>query len=117
VDDDQHKVIRHGPAVMFALLLSLLLGAGPAGAFSSVHPAGFKPVETGKSAALARSIRRASDEQPAPADRPLEPAGAAPASDTPLRPHLRPATGASRPALAPAGDRPTPFHARAPPAA
>ena len=117
MDDRSHKLSMRGPAAMLALLLSVLIGAAPASALTDIRAPGLGQPDTGKAAALHRSLRRASDEKADPADLPLEPAGAVPSAAASRSPPLDPAAGASRPAIVRADARPSPFRARAPPAA
>ena len=117
MDDRSHKLSVRGPAAMLALLLSVLIGAAPASALTDIRAPGLGQLDIGKAAALHRSLRRASDEKADPADLPLEPAGTVPPAASILSPPLAPSVGASRPALVRADARPSPVHARAPPAA
>jgi hypothetical protein len=114
----KHKASRSGPAVLLALLLSVLLGApAPASPVSDAVPTGLKQVKTGKAIALARVSRRASDALPDVDDPPDSRLGSALAASTGLV-SIRPAAGGSAAPAAPrARIRPAPFHARAPPAA
>ena len=117
LDDRSHKLSMRGPAAMLALLLSVLIGAAPASALTDIRASGLGQLDTGKAAALHRSLRRASDEKADPADLPLEPAGSVPPAVSIHSPPLQPSVGASLPALLRADARPSPFRARAPPAA
>jgi hypothetical protein len=111
------KASRSGPAVLLALLLSVLLGApAPASAVSDAVPAGLKQVKAGKATALTRISRRSSDALPDVDDPPDSWLDSAPPAETGLV-SIRPAAGAVAPAAPRAKTRPAPFHARAPPAA
>ena len=117
LDDRSHKLSMRGPAAMLALLLSVLIGAAPASALTDIRAPGLGQLDTGKAAAIHRSLRRAPDEKTDPADLPLELGGILPSDTANLRPQLQLSVGASRPALVRADARPSPFRARAPPAA
>ena len=115
---DDQKLGRRGPTVLFALLLSVLLGGpAPAAAISAAASADVKQLQTGKSTVLTRSVRRVSDEDRDLTDPPSSDSGVVPSSESPRRWIRRAADRAAAPSVARARPRPAAFHARAPPAA
>jgi hypothetical protein len=117
VEHEEQRLNRRGSTVLFALLLTFLLGGGPAAAFADTTPAAVKQLQPGKAAGLVRALRRACDDDAGDSDTTLfRPAGD-PSIET-LLVSVRPAgEGAAAPAVARAESRRAPFHARAPPAA
>jgi hypothetical protein len=114
----KHKASRSGPAVLLALLLSVLLGApAPASPVSDAVPTGLKQVKTGKAIALTRLSRRTSDALPDVDDPPDSWLGSAPPAETGLVSVRSAPAGVAAPAAPRGKTRQAPFHARAPPAA
>lgn len=115
---EEQKATRRGPAVLLALLLSVLLGApAPASFIPDSLPSGLKSVHPGKSTPATRTARRAAEDQADLTDLPDLWLGTAPRIETQLL-SVRPAAA---PVAAPekVGTRSIrlPFQARAPPAA
>ena len=114
---NEQLATRRGPAALLALLLTVLLGnAGPVAA-ADLGPAAFTQPQAGKSAVLARTARRDSDEESDAADQPPLWLGASPQfEDDSSSLHPAGIRTAARDNDRAAG-RPSPFRARAPPAA
>ena len=118
MDHDEHRLSKRGPAALLALLLSILLSpAGAASALAAVGPAAVTQPQSGKSALLARSVRRDADDRADPSDRTLDSGGLIPSAEDDIAPFARAEVATVRPSGLFAGDRPAPFRARAPPAA
>ena len=116
---DEQKLIRRGPAVLLALLLTFLVGgAGPAAAAAVADgAAAFRQPQTAKVAELVRASRRVADEEPDRHDGPPLWLGRDPSVETILLSSRPAAQAAPAPSLSRAGARAAPFRARAPPAA
>ena len=115
---EEQKATRRGPAVLLALLLSVLLGApAPASIIPDSLSSGLKSPHSGKSTPATRTARRAAEDQADLSDLPDLWLGAAPRVATRLL-SIRPAaaTGAAPETVCGRTIR-LPFQARAPPAA
>lgn len=113
---EEQKLNRHAPTMLFALLLTLLLGGAGSAAASPAGPAGFKALQNAQVGDVVRSLRRVADED-SDADEPAPLwAGAEPAVETVVVSRRPAAQGTPRPSDLQAKPRPTPFRARAPPA-
>ena len=118
MDQDEPRLSRRGPAALLALLLSILISpAGATTALADVGPASFTQSQPGKSAVVARALRRSSDDPADPSDPAFDAAGLPSSAAAVARPQGRPAVASSRPSGLFARDRAAPFRARAPPAA
>ena len=118
MEQDEPRLSRRGPAALLALLLSILLSpAGAATALAEVGPASYTQPQPGKSAVIGRAVRRSSDDQADPADPSFDSAGLPPSATVLARPQRATSTALAHRSGLLAGDRPTPFRARAPPAA
>ena len=115
---EEQKAMRRGPAVLLALLLSVLLGApAPASVIPDSLPSGLKSPHPGKSTPATRTARRAAEDQADLSDLPDLWPGAAPRIETRLV-SVRPAAAPSpAPEIVRARSVRLPFQARAPPAA
>jgi len=118
VTSEEQRVTRRGPAVLLALLLSVLLGApAPASAIPDSLPSGLKSLHPGKSTPAIRTARRAAEDQADLTDLPDLLLGAAPRIETQLL-SVRPAAApVAVPETARTRSVRLPFQARAPPAA
>jgi hypothetical protein len=113
---EEQKLNRHAPTMLFALLLTLLLGGAGSAAASPAGSAAFKALQGAQVGDVVRSLRRVSDEDPdtdAPA--PLWSA-AGPSVETLVVSRRPAAQAAAPPSDFRARPRRTPFRARAPPA-
>ena len=116
MQDEEQKLQRRAPTMLFALLLTILLG-GAGSAAATPGPASLKALQGGQVGDVVRSLRRVSDEDP-DADEPAPlSSGAAPAVETVVLSRRPAAQGTWSPSVFQAKLRPTPFRARAPPAA
>ena len=114
MNSEEQKGCRRGPAMLLALLFSVLLG-GPAAALPTAAPTDAKTLHASKSSGALRIA-----EHPA-ADEPADPSSSSPALGGAVEislPSTRPASAAARAPTAVRGAAPLlPFHARAPPVA
>ena len=112
---EEQKLKRRAPTMLFAMLLTLLIG-GAGSAAATPGPASFKALQGSQAGDVVRSLRRVADDD-LDADElvPLS-AGAAPAVETVVLSRRPAAQAAPAPSVFQARLRPTPFRARAPPA-
>jgi hypothetical protein len=116
VTNEEQKMSRRGPAMLLALLLSVLLG-GPVAAVPAAAPTDAKTLHAAKPAGAVRIAERVSDDDLG------DPSSSSPAlgGSTPVetsRLSSRPASAAARAPTAVRATAPVlPFRARAPPAA
>ena len=115
---EEQRLSRRGPAVLLALLLSVLLGApAPAAAVADPLPSGLKSLQPGKSTPATRTARRAVEDQGDLTDLPDLLVGSTPRIQTRLLSTRPAATPVAAPETAGTSPVRLPFHARAPPAA
>jgi hypothetical protein len=117
VTSEEQKVSMRGPAVLLALLLSVLLGAPAPAALADPLSSGLRSLQPDKSTPATRTARRAAEDQADLTDLPDLWLGGAPRVATRLL-SIRPAAAhVAATQVGPASSIRLPFQARAPPAA